>query len=312
MKPTSDTLRQRLLTRARLRHWLGFARVAELGSVRKAAEVIGIAQPALTGLLTDLESLIGSALFERHARGMRLTPLGRELLPTARRLLGTIDDLAQQAVTLQSDTEYCVRVGAIGGAIAGLLAPVLPSLAARHPELLIQLVEADAPQLDMLVARNEIDVALCRTPAQRPQGWHFEALLQDRFSIVAGSGHTFARRRRLTLEALRHHTWLAMPTGSAARQRFDTLFAEAEPPPLCQVSSRVPTILWTMLRARPLLALIPASVVRPLVAAGELVELAFDRTALAMDPIGALYRQDEEHPGLANVLQALRTVEQIA
>lgn len=52
-----------------------------------------------------------------------------------------------------------------------------------------------------------------------------------------------------------------------------------------------------MLRAQPPLALIPASVVPPLVAAGELEELAFDRTALAMDPIGALYRQEEESPG---------------
>jgi hypothetical protein len=49
MKPSADILRQRLLTRARVRHWLGFARVAELGSVRKAADAIGIAQPALTG-----------------------------------------------------------------------------------------------------------------------------------------------------------------------------------------------------------------------------------------------------------------------
>lgn len=305
MKPTADTLRQRLLTRARLRHWLGFARVAELGSVRKAADAIGIAQPALTGLLADLESLLGAPLFERHARGMHLTVLGRELLPTARRMLGAIDDAAQQAAALQSNAQHVVRVGAIGGAVGGLLAPALPALARRHPDLLVQLVEADAPQLDQLVAREEIDVALCRTPAQIPQGWSFEPLLPDRFIVVAGTDHPLCKRRRLTVEQLRGHAWLAMPNGSAARTMFDALFADGVAPPMCQVSSRIPTVLWAMLRAQPLLALIPASVVRPLIASGELAQLPFEHS-LAMDPIGALYRQGEERAGVLRLMHALK------
>ena len=305
MKPTADTLRQRLLTRARLRHWLGFARVAELGSVHKAAEAIGSAQPALTGLLADLESLVGAPLFERHARGMRLTALGRELLPTARRVLGAIDDAAQQAAALQSDAQHVVRVGAIGGAVGGLLVPALPALAQRHPELLVQLIEADAPQLDQLVARHEIDVALCRTPAQIPQGWRFEALLPDRFIVVAGRGHPLSTRRRLTVEQLRGHAWLAMPNGSAARAMFDALFSDGASPPLCQISSRIPTVLWAMLRAQPLLALIPASVVRPLIAVGELVPLRFDQE-LPLDPIGALRRLGDERAGSLRLMQALK------
>ncbi|MEK8033195.1 LysR family transcriptional regulator [Ideonella sp. DXS29W] len=288
-----------------MRHWLGFARVAELGSVRKAADAIGIAQPALTGLLADLESLIGAPLFERHARGMRLTALGRELLPTARRVLGAIDDAAQQAASLQANAQHVMRVGAIAGAVGGLLAPVLPALARKHPELLVQLIEAEPAQLDQLVARQEIDVALCRTPAQIPQGWNFVPLLPDRFIIVAGRGHALAKRRRLEIEDLRAQVWLAMPGGSPASARLDSLFADGEPPPMCQVSSRIPTILWAMLRAQPLLALVPASVVRPLIMAGELVQLRFEHN-LDMDPIGALCRHGEDRAGILRLLAALK------
>ncbi len=305
MKPTAQTLSQRLLTRARLRHWLGFARVAELGSVRKAAEAIGIAQPALTGLLADLESLIGAPLFERHARGMHLTALGRELLPAARRVLGAIDDVAQQAAALQSNAQHVVRVGAIGGAVGGLLAPALPMLARRHPDLLIQLVEADAPQLDQLVAQDEIDVALCRTPARLPQGWNFQPFLSDRFVVVAGRGHPLVKRRKLNIEQLRSYSWLAMPNGSAAREMFEALFADHALPQICQVSSRIPTVLWAMLRAQPLLALIPASVVHPLIVAGELTELRFERS-LPMDPIGALCRQGDDRASVVRLLHALK------
>lgn len=310
MTPDADTLRRRLLARGRLRHWLGFARVAELGSVRKAAEAIGMAQPALTGLLSDLETLLGLPLFERHARGMRLTPMGRELLPAAHRVLAAIDDAAEQAVALQDRTQRVVRVGAIGGAVAGLLAPALPPLAAAHPDLLLQLVEADTFQLESIVARGEVDLALCRAPATVPQGWCFEPLLQDRFAVVAGPGHALSRPRKLTLDQLRRHTWLAMPAGTAARAMFDALFAGGLPP-LCQVSSRIPTVLWQMLKAQPLLALIPASVARPLLQAGELVELPL-QLPMAMAPIGALTREADARQGVQQVLGALRRVEAAA
>ncbi len=168
-------------------------------------------------------------------------------------------------------------------------------------------MEADAHRLDVLVARGEIDVALCRTPAQLPQGLRFEPVLKDRFAVVAGCRHAGARRRRPSLDQVRRRTWLAMPTGSAARKRFDALFADGDPPPLCQVSSREPMVLWAMLRAQPLLALVPASAVRPLIAIGELEEMSIERR-LEMEPIGALSRQDEDRAGVSAFLRALQPV----
>lgn len=312
MPLTADTLRQRLLARGRLRHWLGFVRVADLGSVRKAAESIGIAQPALTSLLADLEALLGAPLFERHARGMRPTPLGRELLAPARRLLGAVDDMADQAVALQAQAQHVVRVGAIGGAVAGLLAPALVVLTRRHPDLLVQLLEADVLQLNALVARGEIDLALCRSPGLLPQGWHFLPLLQDRLVVLAGAGHALAGRRRLTLDLLRRQTWLVSPSGSLARSHFDTLFADGQPP-LCQVSSRAPTVLWALLRAQPLLALVPASLARPLVEAGELVALSLDPALVqALEPIGALVADGAPPRGVDLLLAALAEVPPLA
>jgi len=304
LNPTPSVIRQRLLARARLRHWLGFARVAELGSVRRAAESIGLAQPALTTMLADLETLLGAPLFERHARGMRLTPLGRTLLPTARRLLAAIDDAAEQADALQRRARGVVRVAAIGGAVSGLLARALPELSRRRPELLVQLAETDAFQLDQMVGRGDVDVALCRAPKVVPDGWRFEPLLDDRLAVIAGAAHPLRRRRRVDLARLRRETWLAMPVGSAARDAFDALFGD-DPPPMCGVSGRTSSILWAMLEARPLLALVPASVARQLVAAGALVELRIERP-LPFEPLGALVADGERPEGVAWLLEALR------
>ena len=76
MSANASVLRNRLIARARIRHLEVLVRVAELGSVKHAAEVIGLTQPAVTHVLSDLEALLECALFLRHARGMRPTPIG--------------------------------------------------------------------------------------------------------------------------------------------------------------------------------------------------------------------------------------------
>lgn len=271
-----------------------------------------MAQPALTGLLADLETLLQTPLFERHARGMRLTAIGAELLPTARRLLSAIDDAAEQAAALQSQAQGVVRVGAIGGAISGLLSRALPLLAQRHPELLVQLLEADASRLDQMIARGDIDLALCRAPRVVPEGWRFEPMLTDRFAVVAAAGHPLAARRKLSLAQIRRETWLALPSGSAARQAFDGLFDDGGvQPPMCLVSSRVPSVLWAMLKAQPVLALVPVSVARQFIDAGELVELPFDRT-LPFEPTGALVPANEPRAGVAAFLAVLSSVKRLS
>jgi len=80
-------LLNRLLARARFRHLQVLLQLAELGSVRRAAEAIGMTQPGVTQLLAELERLLETALFQRHARGVRLTPAGADLLPMARQMM---------------------------------------------------------------------------------------------------------------------------------------------------------------------------------------------------------------------------------
>jgi DNA-binding transcriptional LysR family regulator len=69
--------------------------IAEIGSFRAAGERLFIAQPALTVSIRRLEEALGTRLFERHARGVSLTPAGEAFLVYARRSLGYAE-LAQE------------------------------------------------------------------------------------------------------------------------------------------------------------------------------------------------------------------------
>ncbi|MFM9923230.1 LysR family transcriptional regulator [Variovorax sp. H27-G14] len=288
MTLSATVLRNRLLSRARLRHLEVFVRTADLGSVKRASDAIGMAQPTATQALSDLEALLGSALFLRHSKGMSATALGGALLPMARRMLALVDEAATQTVAITSRASSVVRVAAIAAGISGLLGDALPAFASTHPDILVQLQEADAGNQPSLLTAGEVDCFVCRAPEVLPEGWEFIALQQDRFAVVAAPGHPLARKKKLSLAQLEAATWLTTPAPVAARQAFDELFADsAQPPKTCNVLTTSPTMVWALLAKKELLALLPCSVVRHLLDGGHLVELHWHAPAAFRD-IGLL------------------------
>ncbi len=281
-------IRQRLSARARIRHFDALLKVAELGSVKRAAEALNLSQPAVTHLLADLEALIGMPLFHRHARGMRPTALAGTWLPLVRRMLGTVDAAAEQAAALMARARGVVRLAASGGAFASCLVKALPAFGRDHPDVLVQVQEADPQQINRLVAGDEVDMVFCQAPDVVQDGWQFRPMLQDRFAVIAGPQHPLAKRRRVTLAQLAGETWLALPPDSNAALAFEALFEPMDRlPALRLISGRVPALLWSMLANDRLVTIVPLSVARQYLDAGLLVELRLGQ-ALPFKPQGLL------------------------
>lgn len=303
--PSASTLRNRLMGRARLRHLQVFVKVAELQTVQRGAQAIGITQPTATQALSDLESLLECRLFLRHARGMTLTRPGQALLPIARRVLGLVDDTATEAAALAHGAQAVVRVGAITAAVGSVLRTALPSFAMAHPEVTIHLQEADSARLASLVADGEVDCALCREPQVLPAGWSFGALWSDRYAIVCGPSHPLSRKRRVARADLIAATWLMVPVSIAARAAFDGLFEGApEPPRVCSVVTASPVMMESLLVKADLLALVPASVVQAPLTDGRLLELRSPYSA-AFGAIGVLAPNGPHDPALSQFLADL-------
>jgi DNA-binding transcriptional LysR family regulator len=297
METSASTLRNRLLSRARLRHLHVFTEVAELLTVKRAAEAVGITQPSATQALADLERLLDTSLFLRHARGMSLTPAGALLLPLARRTLGLINDTATQAAALAQGSTEIVRIAAIPAAIV-YLGEVLPEFVRANPSVLVQVVEADAARQATLITEGEVDCAFCRAPPVLAAGWSFAPLWPDRFAIVAGHAHPLARKQRISMADLAAATWIVTPTQIAAREAFDAFFArERVSAKTYGIVTASAQMMLSLLSKEDLLAFVPASIVRGALAAGVLAEVAWTKRFPFAD-IGILSMQ----PGQGSAL----------
>ena len=82
---------------ASLRQLEYFAEVADAGSLRQAAQRLGVTQPTLTVSLRALEDILGVVLFERTRNATLLTPVGRDLLPEALSLLSQWRNMVESA-----------------------------------------------------------------------------------------------------------------------------------------------------------------------------------------------------------------------
>lgn len=282
----------RLLARGKFRHLQVLLRVAELGSVQRAAEAIGVTQSSVTQTLAYLEALVDAPLFRRHARGMTPTPLCVDLLPVARQVLM---GLAEGADVLQARRRRgggVLRLLASAAGLHSLLLDALPAFHRLHPGVQVNLREAEGEDQLLALVRGELDLVVCRQPAAVPEGWVFEPLLQDQFVVACAPDHPLLRQRRITWPLLGRKTWLLAPAETAARLRFDEIAPRLGTPlnthPLV---TRVFSATVATLQRDGVLALLPMGFVRHAVASGQLGCVPTP-TPLPLPPIGLLRPSD--------------------
>lgn len=286
---TSSALLHRLLARGKFRHLQVLLQLAELGSVQRTAQAIGMTQSSVTQTLAYLEQLLDTRLFDRHARGVRPTSACTDLLPVARQLMLGLHRGAEVLVARQNQGAGSVRMIGSAAAIHGLLMEALPRFSQAHPAIQVNLDESEGEDQLLAVSRGAVDLAVCRQPAVVPEGWRFEPLQDDGFVVVCRADHPLARARRPGWAELAAQTWLLLPAGLAARRVFDDMTVHFPTPARgYPVVTRSAPMLWWLLLGQNLLALLPLNLARPMLSAGQLATVRVVGAAPALAAIGIL------------------------
>ncbi len=307
MSSPPDVLFTRLLARARLRHLQLLVAVADHGTLKRAAEQVGMSQPAATQAIGELERLLEVALFDRQPRGMRVSAAGQVVMPVVRQALHALELSLEALSAVRSGASGLLRIGVIPAATVSLLIESLPALGQRHSRLQIQVIEGTPSQLLKELASGSLNVVLTRPPAQLGARFCFEPLVTDQAVVVAGLRHPLASRTQVSLDELAGYPWMQAPAGVKVRELFDELFATRAQPIVHPLSTSSPTMIVALLEDNRTVTLAPNSVADWYVRRGLAARLAVDM-AFPLAGLGAAYpAASRDEPATAALLEVLRS-----
>lgn len=290
-----------------LRHLRYFTAVAETRHFGRAAEHLHMAQPALSQSIRQLEKELGTPLFTRTTRQVRLTPAGEFFQGEALRILAAVDNAARGVRRIAEGRQGLVRIAFTGSAahtqlprMARVVKTALPDLALEiHADLLTP------TQLEGLTD-NSLDLAVLRPPRGGCDGVSQRIIESDPLLLAVAADHRLADEPVISMTDLRTEPFVLYSSDHSAvnaavlRSCSEAGFIPHRAHEAAGISVQLPLV-----SAGLGIALVPSSA-----RAAPLAGVVFRDVADAGTVDLALaWRSDESNPAVLSVLDALDTAD---
>lgn len=218
--------------------------VHECGSLRGAAELLHMSQPALTLAIQQLESELGCQLLVRTKRGVSLTPFGQALLPRANLIVSESVRVQEEMAQMRGDWGGRVRLASSPALALAVLPQALRPFMTKYPDVHVHCLEGTYPAIAPALRDGSLDFALTpiREEDLEPE-LEAEHLYHSEVAIVARKQHPLAQVTRLKdlQQARWAHATVTRGPGAVVDEAFRA--AGLEPPK--------PAIIFESLLALP-------------------------------------------------------------
>lgn len=193
-----------------------FHAVVRTGSFTRAAEQLGIGQPSLSQQIRALEKKIGTPLFERLGRSVRLTAFGEALRLPAENILQQVAMAEDSLANLQEGVRGRLRIGVIPTILPYWIAPRIVDFRRAFPEVDLQLIEDPTPRLVEQLQSGDLDIAVASLPVKNPDIICSELFREPLFLAVA-KDHPLAGKSEVELRAFMNEPLLLLKEGHCLR-----------------------------------------------------------------------------------------------
>lgn len=217
------------LSHLKFRHLMLVDFLVRHGTLHKAARLLNISQPAATGMLNDLEQLLGISLFTRSRLGVAPTPAVHALLDKARTLLNEFNDFATAVGRAAQGRDMVLRVGVVPQAFVAYMPQTIEIFRSRGGGAL-RAQEGTARQLLDLLLDGQLDCVIGRLPSDGlPEGrlasdLSMEPVYRDEVCLVARPAHPILAIRRIGFERLAQEQWVLQRRDSSVRRALAEAF----------------------------------------------------------------------------------------
>ena len=206
-------------------HLALFRAVAEAGGFSRAAEVVHVSQPAISMQVAELEQALGTTLFDRLPRGVRLTEAGNTLLGYAQRIAALEAEAERAMRELRGLERGRLALGA-SKSIGGYLLPeVLGEFRRHHPRVELLLAIANTETIQTHLLDGTLDLGLTEGMPPADENLRVRVFREDELVIIAPAGHPLAkpasvgrRSRTVTARQLCDEPFILREPGSGTRE----------------------------------------------------------------------------------------------
>jgi DNA-binding transcriptional LysR family regulator len=277
--------------------------IARCGSFSRAADVLGLSQPAVSLHIRHLEAAVDLPVLERVGKRAFPTPAGEALLEHAARVFGELEAARQAVLRLRGVVGGRVRLGTGATASIHLLPPLLRRLRRRYPDMELAVVTGNAPDHARAVVANELDVAIVTLPVTA-RHVVVTPFFHDSLVALAPPSPAWQGRRSIGRAELLEQPLILYERGGTIRRVIDGWLRRGRRAPRVTMELGNEEAIKKLVGAGLGLSISSEIAARAEVQAGNLV-------ALRLDPplsrrLGVVRRRDKPMtPGLAAFLEAV-------
>lgn len=205
--------------------WQMFLRVAEAGSLGKAATALALPPSAVSRAIAELERRCGERLFVRTGRGVTLTEFGQQLRPRVQRLVADAQQLAEEIRATRGQPIGDVAIGLLPSAVPRYAGPLAAAVRTRMPGVRLHLVEGASAQLEEQLREGRLDMAVVLREDAAALGDE-RVLARVPLFLVGRRGDTAVAAAELPLVALSGLPLVLPSRPHLLRARLDRLATE--------------------------------------------------------------------------------------
>lgn len=277
-----------------------FLETANSGSIRKAAERLHVAPTAIGRQIENLEQFVQAPLFERSAKGMRMTQAGQELAARLSPVIRELETIRNDIHDLRGLKRGVVSIYAAEALAGGFLGGVLARFRSKYPGITFAISIAGADRTFEALRADTVDIGLTLNAPKRQE---ISVIASAHLTNVAAVSpkHPLARRKSARLPELLAHP-LALPDTSFGARRALDKAAQAESvqiEPAYLVNSL--SVMKGLAHTGAALIFAPLVSLREEVAAGTLVPIRIDNKTIGTVEVGVCVHRNRRASGAASM-----------
>jgi len=190
-----------------------FVEVAEREHISDAAEHLHVAQSAVSRQIANLEEELGTALFERVGRNVKLTPIGKIFLEHAITALNAIDYAVKQVEEYLDPQRGSIKIGFPTSLASYVLPTVISAFKKEYPDVSFHLRQGSYRYLIEAVKNRELNLAFLGPVPRKDESINSMILFNENICALLPANHRLAKRDKIHLDELRNDNFVLFPEG---------------------------------------------------------------------------------------------------